>query len=122
MDRGEGSEHSGGGSGTEQYKVPGNLTGIPDHMKERMEASSGFSFDDVRVHYNSHRPAQIQALAYTQGNQVFIGPGQDRHLGHELGHVVQQKQGRVKPTGSVKGRPLNDDKSLEREADMLGRV
>lgn len=98
----------------------GNSTGIPDRMKQKMEEHSGFSFDDVRVHYNSDKPVQLQALAYTQGNQVYMGPGQERFLGHELGHVVQQKQGRVKATGAVKGLPLNEDRGLEREADLLG--
>lgn len=96
-----------------------NLTGIPDQLKSQAEQKSGFSFDDVRVHYNSSKPAQLQAYAYTQGNQVYMGPGQEHHLRHELGHVVQQKQGRVRPTGSVNHAPLNDDRMLEREADRF---
>jgi hypothetical protein len=32
-------------------------------------------------------------------------------------HVVQQKQGRVKPT--LKGVAINDDAGLEREADAM---
>lgn len=94
-----------------------NTTGIPDSIKNRFEAKSGFSFDDVKVHYNSKKPAQFQALAYTQGNQVFIGPGQETHLCHELGHVVQQKQGIVKPTTTINGQPVNDDTKLEHGAD-----
>lgn len=98
-----------------------NITGIPEGMKERAEAQSGFSFEDVHVHFNSEQPAQFQALAFTRGNQVYIGPGHERYLGHELGHVVQQKQGRVAATGTVKGQALNDSKSLEQEADRFGR-
>ncbi len=98
---------------------PPNITGIPDRLKAHAEQKSGFSFDDVRVHYQSSKPAQLQAYAYTQGNQVYIGPGQEQHLRHELGHVVQQKQGRVRPTGSVNRLPLNDDRILEREADRF---
>ena len=94
-----------------------NATGIPAQMKETFESLSGFSFDDVRVHYNSEKPAQLQALAYTQGNQVYVAPGQEHHLGHELGHVIQQKQGRVKPTGQINGLSVNDAQDLEREAD-----
>jgi hypothetical protein len=74
----------------------------------------------VRVHYNSPKPAQLQTLAYTQGNQVHIAPGQERHLGHELGHVVQQKQGRVRATGSIGGMTVNDDAGLEKETVFLG--
>lgn len=94
-------------------------TGIPPALKNRMERLSGFSLDDVKVHYNSAKPAGYEALAYTQGNQVYIGPGEERHLAHELGHVVQQKQGIVRPTRTINGQPLNDDKSLEREAERF---
>lgn len=94
-----------------------NTTGIPDSLKARAEAKSNLSLDDVRVHYNSSRPMQLRALAYTQGNQVYIGPGQEKHLSHELGHVVQQKLGMVKPTGSIEGMPFNDEKQLEKAAD-----
>ena len=94
-----------------------NLTGIPDVTKKKFESASGLSFDDVRIHYNSDKPAQLQALAYTQGNQVYIGPGQEKHLGHELGHVIQQKQGRVKPTTSINGMLINDEPLLEKEAE-----
>lgn len=96
-----------------------NHTGIPIDMKTQYEKLSGFSFDDVRVHYNSDKPAQLQALAYTQGNQVFIGPGQETYLGHELGHVVQQKQGIVHPTKMINKIPVNDDPRLEAQCDTM---
>ncbi len=94
-------------------------TGIPAQMKAKFERSSGFSFDDVRVHYNSEKPAQLHAHAYTQGSEVFVAPGQEKHLPHELGHVVQQKSSEVKPTGEVGGMPLNDDEAMEDGADKL---
>ena len=99
-----------------------NSTGIPTQMKEGFERSSGLSFDDVRVHYNSDKPAQLQALAYTQGNDVHVAPGQEKHLGHELGHVVQQKQGRVNPTVQMSGANINDDAALESEADDMANT
>ena len=34
--------------------------------------------------------------------------------------MVQQAQGRVQPTTSVNGKPVNDDASLEQEADNMG--
>ncbi|MDR0935409.1 MAG: DUF4157 domain-containing protein [Oscillospiraceae bacterium] len=94
-----------------------NRTGIPDKLKWKYEEASGFSFDDVRVHYNSDKPDALQALAYTMGNDVHIAPGQERHLPHELGHVVQQKSGLVTPTTRVNGIPVNDSAALERAAD-----
>lgn len=96
-----------------------NLTGIPDTLKQKAEENTGISFDDVKVHYNSDKPASVQALAYTQGSDVYIASGQEKHLVHELGHVVQQKEGRVVATNEVNGFALNDDISLEKEADYL---
>jgi len=103
----------------EEQRKTSNQTGIPDGLKEQFEAVSGYSFDDVKVHYNSDKPLQVQALAYTRGNQVYIGPGQERYLSHELGHVVQQKDGIVRPTTVVAGLPVNDDPGLEQQADSM---
>lgn len=98
-----------------------NNTGLPDSLKSGVENLSGISMDDVKVHYNSSKPAQLQAHAYAQGNQIHIAPGQEKHLAHEAWHVVQQKQGRVKATKQLKGVvPVNDDKGLEQEADVMG--
>lgn len=96
-----------------------NNTGIPLPLKEKYENLSGFSFDDVRISYNSDRPDRLCALAYTEGNRVYIGPGQENCLEHELGHVVQQKQGQVKPNGYINGLPLNTDSQLESRADSF---
>ena len=95
-----------------------NLTGIPTQMKLDFEQRSGLSFDDVWVHYNSDKPRRIGALAYTQIPQVHIGPGQERHLRHELGHVVQQKMGIVRPSTYINGLPVNVEQSLEQRADI----
>lgn len=98
-----------------------NKTGLPDQLKSGMESISGLSLSDVKVHRNSDKPAQLQAHAYAQGTDIHLGPGQEKHLPHELGHVVQQKQGRVKPTVQLKGKVnVNDDAGLEKEADVLG--
>ena len=72
-----------------------NKTGLPGHLKMGIESLSGYSMDDVKVHYNSSKPAQLQAHAYAQGTDIHLGPGQEKHLPHEAWHVVQQKQGRV---------------------------
>lgn len=99
-----------------------NKTGLPDSLKSGMESISGLSLHDVKVHRNSDKPAQLQAHAYAQGTDIHLGPGQEKHLPHELGHVVQQKEGRVKPTVQLKDKVnINDDSSLEKEADVLGQ-
>jgi uncharacterized protein DUF4157 len=94
--------------------------GLPDGLKAGVEHLSGLAMDDVRVHYNSPKPAAMQAHAYAQGSDIHVGPGQERHLPHEAWHVVQQKQGRVKPTLQLKGIAVNDDTGLEHEADTMG--
>lgn len=83
-------------------------------MKLDFEERSGASLDGVRVQYNSEKPARLQALAYTQGSRIYIAPGQERHLRHELVHVIQQKQGRVRATARVNGMAVNDEERLER--------
>ena len=99
-----------------------NNTGLPDNLKAGIENLSGFSMDDVKVHYSSDKPAHLNAHAYTQGTEIHVAPGQEKHLPHEAWHVVQQKQGRVKPTIQLKsGVMINDDKGLEKEADVMGR-
>ncbi|MBN9382046.1 MAG: DUF4157 domain-containing protein [Chitinophagaceae bacterium] len=103
-------------------KFKANNTGIPDDIKSGVESLSGYSMDDVKVHYNSDRPAQLRAFAYTQGTDIHIAPGQEQHLPHEAWHVVQQKQGRVQTTFQMKaGIAINDDEGLEREADEMGQ-
>jgi len=98
-----------------------NNTGLPDNLKMGMENLSGVSLDDVKVHRNSDKPAKLQAHAYAQGNEIHLGFGQEKHLPHEAWHVVQQKQGRVKPTIQMRGDVnVNDDSGLEREADVMG--
>jgi len=98
-----------------------NKTGLPDNLKSGVEKLSGYSMDDVKVHYNSDKPSQLQAHAYAQGTDIHVASGQEKHLPHEAWHVVQQKQGRVRPTVQMKsGVPVNDDAGLEREADVMG--
>ncbi len=106
---------------TKPFQLKPNETGLPDDLKSGIESLSGYSMDDVRVNYNSARPAQLQAHAYAQGTDIHIAPGQERHLAHEAWHVVQQKQGRVAPTVQLqKDIPVNDDAGLEQEADIMG--
>jgi len=96
-------------------------TGLPDGLKSGIENLSGYRMDRVRVHYHSSKPAQFHALAYTEGTDIHVAQGQERHLPHEAWHVVQQMQGRVRPTMLINGVAANDNASLEHEADVMGR-
>jgi hypothetical protein len=101
--------------------IPANAGGpLPEPLKAGVESLSGLAMDDVRVHRDSSEPERLGALAYAQGSDIHLAPGEDRHLPHEAWHVAQQKQGRVRP-GAGAGAPLNADSSLEVEADLMGQ-
>ena len=107
----------------------GTQTEMPDGVKSKMESSFGVDFSGVNIHQNSDQASNIGALAYAQGNDVHFAPGQfnpkdkkgQELLGHELAHVVQQRQGRVKSgKKQYKGISVNSDPALEKEADVMG--
>jgi hypothetical protein len=104
----------------EMATPPPNRTGMPDALKAGVESLSGMDLSDVRVDYNSGKPAQLDAVAYTQGSNIHVAPGKEAHLPHEAWHVVQQRQGRVQPTMELNGTRINDDAGLEKEADVMG--
>jgi hypothetical protein len=103
-----------------QAKADPARGGLPAGLQSGIESMSGMDMSDVRVHQNSSRPASLDALAYAQGNDIHLAPGQERHLPHEAWHVVQQRQGRVQPTLQLQGLGINDDTGLESEADRMG--
>lgn len=94
--------------------------GLPLQLQDGIQQLSGTDISGVNVHYNSSAPAAVNAHAFAQGNDIHLASGQEQHLPHEAWHVVQQKQGRVSPTMSVAGTPVNDDPGLEAEADVMG--
>ena len=65
-----------------------NNTGLPDDLKSGIENLSGYSMDDVKVHYNSDKPAQLHAHACAQGTEIHVASGQEKYLPHEAWHVV----------------------------------
>jgi len=94
---------------------------LPRQLRDGLEAMSGHDLSGVTVHYDSDLPQTVGALAYTQGEDVHLAPGQEKHLAHEGWHVVQQLDGRVASTTEVNGAPVNDQEYLESEADAKGR-
>lgn len=116
-------------STTASVRLPGHDGGaeMPEHVRHKMEAAFGVNFSPVRIHEGAHVEA-VGALAYRRGTDIHFAPGQyqpssqggQELLGHELAHVVQQSQGRVRATTQAKGVDINDDVSLEREANEMG--
>lgn len=124
---------SGADAGAEQpvQKKMSSASNMPEEVQSKMEGAFGQDFSDVKIHANSSASKEAGALAHTQGNEVHFAPGQynpssqsgQELLGHELTHVVQQREGRVQATGTTaNGMPLNDNKGLEAEADQMGKV
>jgi hypothetical protein len=101
--------------------APPNHTGLPDGLKAGVESLSGLSMDHVRVHYNSAQPAQLNALAYTQGSDIHLAPGQEQHLPLETSHVGGQRIGLINYT--IHMNEINDANAipdLEKRADKQG--
>lgn len=110
-------------------KADASPSSLPASVQSQAESHFQSDFSGVQVHANSSKASELGALAYTQGSDIHFAPNAydpgsasgKSLIGHELTHVVQQSQGRVNPTGEIQGLPLNDDSSLEREADMMGQ-
>ncbi len=105
-------------------RAPGQA--LPPPVLQQMESLFGASFADVRVHVGPEAPS-LGAVAFTHGSSLFFAPGQyapttprgRQLLGHELAHVVQQRQGRVRnPFGA--GVAVVQDPGLEAEAERMG--
>lgn len=101
---------------------------MPHLVQRKMESSFGEDFSDVNIHANSSQSKDLNAHAFAKGNDIHFATGMynpesqkgQELLGHELTHVVQQRQGRVQPTAQKKGVGINDDAGLEKEADEMG--
>lgn len=109
-------------------KSSGTGTALPENVRGQMEQSMNADFSNVKVHTGSGKAEQAGALAVAQGNEVHFAQGQynpasktgQELLGHELAHVKQQQEGRVKANSVVGNLAVNDDASLEHEADKAG--
>jgi hypothetical protein len=101
---------------------------LPDALRGKMERSFGADFAGVNVHQDGRADA-MGALAYAQGDHLHFGAGRyepSSHagqalIGHELAHVVQQREGRASvPQG--KGAAVVADPALEADADRQGEL
>ncbi len=59
---------------------------LPSHLRVGLESISGMDLSGVRVHYNSTKPTQVKASAYTHCQDIHLSPGQEKHLPHEGWH------------------------------------
>lgn len=96
------------------------IAGLPAPLAAGLERLSGVAMHDVEVHYGSREPDSLDAHAFARGNRIHLAQGREDCLPHEAWHVVQQKQGRVAATQSVRGAAVNHDRALEHEASEMG--
>ncbi|MGH1339887.1 MAG: DUF4157 domain-containing protein [Aureispira sp.] len=96
--------------------------GLPLALKTGIEAETGYNMDEVRVHKNSKLPAEMGALAYAEGKDIYVGQGEEQHIPHEAWHVVQQAKGGVSPTCKISGEGVNTEGALEAEAEAEGKA
>jgi hypothetical protein len=97
-------------------------------VRGKMEQSFGADFSGVNVHQDG-RADELGAKAYAQGENIHMGSGSydpfsptgQALLGHELAHVVQQREGRAS-SAQGKGGAVVADTSLEAEADHQGEL
>lgn len=97
---------------------PSGTSSLDKQMLEKFERHFGVPMDDVRIHRNSQEPDEFNADAFTYGSDVYLGPGQEKLLSHEITHTAQQKMGIVPSQGIENGFPVNNSPVLEQEADV----
>ncbi len=110
-----------------RLRIAGDGKPLDRGIRAHIERVLGADLSAVRVHEGPAAPA-MGALAFTLGETVYFAPGLYNPttpagvelLGHELTHVVQQRQGRVaNPYG--RGIAIVQDPALEAEADATGQ-
>src|SRR5690606_10545259 len=103
---------------------------LPENIQNNLAFSFGQDFSNVGIQLNDPKASRINALAFTQGEQIHFAPGQfnpetesgKNLIGHEFAHIVQQRSGKVNQTRILgKGMAINESKILEKEADQMGR-
>lgn len=106
--------------------TPGVGQPLPPAIQRHMEGVVGAPLGDVRVRVGPEASA-LGAVAFTMGSTIHFAPGRYdpasrqglQLLGHELAHVVQQRQGRV-PNPFGAGIAVVSDRALEAQADAIG--
>lgn len=96
-------------------------------VREEMETRLEADFSDVELHTGAtaqRAVAEVGARALTSGNHVVLGEdaGDPHILAHELGHVIQQRNGPVDGTDNGDGLKISDPSDrFERAAEENAR-
>lgn len=75
----------------------GQGTAVPKEIQQKMKASTGYRFDNIKVKADGESAELCEALgarAFANGADIWLGRGESIHdvglMAHELTHVVQQ--------------------------------
>ena len=101
---------------------------LPADLRAQAEAFFDADLSTVKVRIGEE-PLRMGAAAFASGDTVHLTPRTaglprlllDEVLGHELTHVLQQREGRVTPRRWIGDVAVNEDAELEREAAALGQ-
>jgi len=112
-----------------QHASTGGYNRLPKRVQQKMENFFQADFSHVKVYPYSQKAKALGAVAYAQGQEIHFAPGRYQPfttngqmlLGHELTHIIQQSEGRVKSNEKRGGVGVNTEHSLEQEADNMGR-
>ncbi|HSK04451.1 MAG TPA: DUF4157 domain-containing protein, partial [Kofleriaceae bacterium] len=112
------------GVGSSPTGAPGKTTltqNLP-RLLDEMGATFGADFSSVRIHHGDGRAEAMGAEAMAHGDDIHVAahrdPGDRELIGHELAHVVQQREGPVAAPQGKDGEVV--DPALEDEADRAG--
>ncbi len=100
---------------------------LPDNIKAKMEFAFSTDFSNVRI-FICNLPRLVKARAFTYGSHIFILPEYYKPecftgqilLGHELAHVVQQRNGRAKKSMVKNNSHVLVNYLLETQANVCG--
>ena len=115
--------------------MTGAGTPLPAAVQARFEAAFGRDLSHVRIHTGGTAAGASEAIAaraFTVGADIFFGSGEwapgtpqgDRLLAHELTHVVQHDEGRVRSRGGglevSEPSDATEHEAVSNEAHILG--
>ena len=98
-------------------EMPEKLAGLPSDLKSEAQRKSGCDLSNVKVYYNSMRPAHYQAAGIAQKDTIYLAPFHDNKLKHEVAHIIQQKQNII-PDSNASGSVVSNQR-LEQEAEQF---
>ncbi len=101
--------------------------GIHQSALAKMQDSFGQDFSSVKIHQDG-QAEKLGAHAFTVGEDIYFSgstykpedPSGQQLLGHELTHVVQQRENRVHAPETGGAATVYQDPTLEKEADQFG--